>query len=70
MRVLGQTTLARGTLHVARGPLEESRALLSALGNTLELERTERILASLDHVSCEHTEQSTRLWTRAVSQNR
>jgi len=51
-RVMGEIALANGAPDVARALLERSRKTLSGLGDALELERTERVLASLEHVSC------------------
>jgi hypothetical protein len=44
LRVLGEIALARGDSSGARVLLEESRATLTRLGDTLELARTEDVL--------------------------
>jgi len=47
LRVLGQIALARGEPDAARALLEVSRETLKRLGDTLELARTEAVLATL-----------------------
>jgi hypothetical protein len=47
LRVLGEIALASGAAALARELLEQSRATLSGLGDTLELARTDAVLARL-----------------------
>jgi tetratricopeptide (TPR) repeat protein len=50
LRVLGEIALASGAPASARTLLEQSRETLSVLGDTLELARTEAVLARLTHL--------------------